>query len=166
MQVANNTVVSFHYKVATAEGEHVDNSNEGEPLVSLIGHGQIVIGLEKALIGKQAGDKLSVTVPPADAYGEADPALDAVVNRNEFPPEVRKKLQPGMQFRAEHPERADQHVLFTIHGVEGDQVFISGNHELAGETLQFEVEIVSVRAGTADEVSHGHAHGAGGHHHH
>lgn len=166
MDIANNSVVSINYKVVTASGEDVDASQPGEPLVFLCGHGQIVPGLENALIGKPKGAKVSVDVLAKDGYGEVDPELDIKVVASMFPKDVQKNLKEGFQFRAEHPSKAGEDAVFTIHAVEGDDVFVSGNHPLAGENLHFEVEIVDVRAATHDELHHGHAHGPGGHHHH
>ena len=166
MDIALNTVVSINYKVATASGEAVDASKPGEPLVFLCGHGQIVPGLENGLIGKQAGAKASIDVDAKDAYGEVDDALDIKVTASMFPKDAQKNLKEGFQFRAEHPSKKGEDVIFTIHAVEGDDVFVSGNHPLAGENLHFEVEVVSVRKATAEELQHGHAHGVGGHHHH
>jgi FKBP-type peptidyl-prolyl cis-trans isomerase SlyD len=166
MVIAKNSVVSMNYKVATAAGEHVDASQPGEPLVWLAGQSQIIPGLESALIGKNTGDKLAVDVLAKDAYGEIDEELDIKVLKSQFPPNVQKQLKEGFQFRAEHPTKEGEDVIFTIHGIEGDDVFVSGNHPLAGENLHFEVEIVSVRPATKEELEHGHAHGPGGHHHH
>ncbi len=166
MNIAKDSVVSINYKVATSSGEHVDASAPGEPLVFLAGQGQIVVGLERALLGKQKGDKVSVDVPAVDGYGEVDPELDIKVLKSQFPPNVQKQLKEGFQFRAEHPTKSGEDAIFTIHAVEGDDVFVSGNHPLAGEDLHFEVEIADVRAATRDELDHGHAHGPGGHHHH
>ena len=166
MNIAVNSVVSMNYKVATAAGEHVDASQPGEPLVWLSGQGQIIPGLEKALLGKITGDKLSVDIAAKDAYGEVDEELDIKVSRSQFPKDVQKNLKEGFQFRAEHPTKAGEDVIFTIHAVEGDDVMVSGNHPLAGEALHFEVEIVDVRMATKEELDHGHAHGPGGHHHH
>ncbi len=165
MQIAQNTVVSMHYRVATAEGEHVDASAPGEPLVYLHGHSGIIPGLENALTGKTAGDKVETEVAPAQGYGDYDQGLDLVVTMDAFPADARPHLQPGFRFRAEHPTKDGEQVIFTVAKVEGEQVFVSGNHPLAGKTLRFQVEIAEVRAATAEELSHGHVHGAGGHHH-
>ena len=167
MEIASqNSVVSMNYKVATAEGEHVDASEPGQPLVWLSGQGQIVPGLEKALIGKKKGDKVAVDVAAADGYGEIDEELDIKVLKSQFPPNVQKQLKEGFQFRAEHPTKEGEDVIFTIHSMEGDDIYVSGNHPLAGEALHFEIEIADVRAATKEELEHGHAHGPGGHHHH
>ena len=166
MDIAHNTVVSMNYKVVTSNGEAVDESQPGQPLVFLCGHGQIISGLESALLGKQGGAKVSVDVPAKDAYGEVDPELDIKVSASMFPKDVQKQLKEGFQFRAEHPTKEGEDVIFTIHNMEGDDIYVSGNHPLAGEALHFEVEIADVRAATKEELEHGHAHGPGGHHHH
>lgn len=166
MPITQNSVVSFHYNVATAEGEHVDKSEEGQPLVYMHGHGQIVPGLEAAMIGHDAGEHIDTTVSPALAYGEHEAALDLQVPLEVFPEAVRAEIKPGFRFKAEHPTEQDREVVFTVHGIEGDQAFVSGNHPLAGKTLQFSIDVVAVRAASAEELSHGHVHGPGGHHHH
>ena len=166
MQIAKGTVAAIHYKVATAEGEHIDASKPGEPMPFLCGTGQIIVGLEEALMGKKAGDRVSVQVPPERAYGVRDADLDMAVPVDAFPADVRERLRAGMQFQAEHPTKTGEIVVFTIHGRRGDDVLVSGNHPLADKTLQFEVTIDSVRAATKEEVEHGHAHGPGGAHHH
>jgi len=165
MKIAKNSVVSMHYKVATAEGEHIDASAPDSPLVFLAGTGNVILGLDKALIGKQAGDKVDAVIPPAEAYGDHDPELDLVVSKGAFPKDAHQQLAPGFRFRADHPKQEGAVTMFTVHKIDGDEVFVSGNHELAGKTLSFQVEIVSVRAATHEELSHGHVHGEGGHHH-
>ena len=166
MQIANGTVAAIHYKVSTSDGEHVDASQPGEPMSFLCGTGQIIIGLEEALIGKQAGDSVSVEIPPEKAYGVREADLDMAVPLSAFPVDVRGKIKAGMQFQAEHPTKEGVVVVFTIHGRRDDDVLVSGNHALADKTLHFEVTIDSVRAATKEEAEHGHAHGPGGHHHH
>lgn len=164
MRIAKNSVVAFHYRVATADGEKVDES-AGEPLTYLHGKSQIVPGLEEAMIGKQAGDKIRAEVSPEKAYGAHDNDLDLRVPLDAFPADARDKLEPGFQFMADHPSQEGAQVQYTVHKREGDEILISGNHPLAGQALIFDVEVVTVRAATADELSHGHAHGPGGHHH-
>ncbi|MBA3938770.1 MAG: peptidylprolyl isomerase [Planctomycetes bacterium] len=166
MDIAKNAVVSFTYQVATAEGEEVDRSEAGHPLVYLHGHGQIISGLEAALIGHKAGDKVKATIAPEQAYGAHEPELDLQVPVEVFPEAARAQVKPGFRFKAEHPTLQGSEVVFTVHQVKEGQAYVSGNHPLAGKTLQFNVEIIEVRQPTADELSHGHAHGPGGHHHH
>ena len=162
MQIRKNAVVSMDYTLTNAQGRVLDQSEEGEPLTYIHGSGGIIPGLEQALEGKSAGDKMKVTVQPKEGYGERDESLVTVVDRAAF--KGIPKLEAGMQFEAMvggHP------ALLTILGFEGDDgVKLDANHPLAGETLHFDVSIVTVREATKEELSHGHVHGPGGHHHH
>mgnify|MGYP003635378647 FL=1 len=108
--------------------------------------------------GKQAGDAVNVTVEPAEAYGEFNAELIAVLGRNMF--EGVDELEVGMQFHASGPDGSMQ--IVTIKALEGDEVTVDGNHPLAGEQLTFDVKVVEVRDATEDEMAHGHIHGEGG----
>lgn len=159
MQVAQNAVVSIHYTLTNDGGEILDASR-GEPLVYLHGAGNLIPGLEAALQGKQAGDKIDVRIEPAQAYGERDDRLVQQVPRRSF--QGVKDIQPGMRFQAQGPQGPTS---VTITRVVGDMVTVDGNHPLAGEHLNFKVEIAEVRAASEEEIAHGHVHGPGGHHH-
>ncbi len=161
MVVAQDKVVSFHYTLTNDAGEVLDSSSGGDPLAYLHGQGNIVAGLEKALAGRQAGDKLQVRVEATDGYGVRDAALVKRVPRRSFG--SVGDIKPGMQFQAQL-ERGQTRVV-TVTAVKGDMVTIDGNHPLAGQDLNFDVEITEVRDATAEELAHGHVHGAGGHHH-
>ena len=158
MQITNNTAVSFHYTLTNNSGEVLDSSVGAEPLLYLHGAGNIIPGLEAALVGKVAGDKLNVSIQPADAYGEIDENMKQVVSIKMF---EGMDVEVGMQFHADVTYGSG---VITITAIDGDDVTIDGNHPLAGEHLNFDVEIVDVRPATADEISHGHIHGAGCHH--
>lgn len=160
MQAGENTVVLIHYTLTSDGGETLDSSEGREPLGYLHGFGNIIPGLENALSGKQAGDKLKVTIAPEDAYGVREDALVQVVPRSAFGD--APDLEVGMQFQARTPEGIR---VVTIVDIAGDEITLDGNHPLAGETLHFDVEVVEVRAATDEELAHGHAHGEGGHHH-
>lgn len=161
MKAGENTVVSIHYTLTNDAGETLDSSAGREPLAYLQGFGNIIPGLENALAGKQAGDKLKVSIAPADAYGVRDDSLKEVVPRAAFG--GAPDLEVGMQFQARGPDGMVR--VITIVGVEGDNITIDANHPLAGETLHFDVEITEVRAASQEELTHGHVHGPGGHHH-
>lgn len=161
MQISQDKVVSIHYTLTNTQGETLDSSHgRGEPLAYLHGHGNIIPGLENALAGKQAGDKLNVKVEPSEGYGERHDQLVQQVPRTAF--EGVDHLEPGMQFQAETGMGMR---LFTITEVQDEQVTIDGNHPLAGETLQFDVEVTEVRDASSEELEHGHVHGEGGHEH-
>ena len=161
MQIADNAVVAIHYTLTDDAGTTLDTSRErDEPLAYIHGHGNIIPGLENALLGKQAGDALKVTVAPEDGYGERHEGLIQKVPSNAF--EGVDELHPGMQFQAQTDAGPR---LFTITEVDGEEVTVDGNHPLAGTTLHFDVEITEVREASAEELSHGHVHGPGGHQH-
>lgn len=161
MLIAQDKVVLIHYTLKNDEGEVIDSSSGQEPLAYLHGQGNIVPGLEKALEGKQAGDKLSVRVEPSEGYGTRDARLVQAVPRRQF---GSANVQPGMQF---HAQTSQGHTrVVTVTGIAGDMVTVDGNHPLAGENLNFDVEVTGVRDASEEELSHGHVHGPGGHHHH
>lgn len=161
MQIAANTAVSIDYTLTNDAGEVIDSSAGGAPLVYLHGAGNIIPGLERALEGKQSGDRLQVAVEPEDAYGEYSAELVATLNRSMF--EGVDELEVGMQFHASAPDGSMQ--IVTIRDLDGDAVIVDGNHPLAGQRLNFDVTVVSVRDANAEEIAHGHIHGEGGHHH-
>lgn len=160
MQIAENAVVSMHYTLTDDQGQQLDSSVGQEPLVFLSGAQNIIDGLDKALQGKAAGDKLNVEVDPADGYGEVHQELIQKVPHENF--QGVDDIQVGMQFMAQTPG-GQQPV--TVIGVEEDGVVLDGNHPLAGKKLNFDVEIVDVREAVAEELEHGHVHGEGGHQH-
>ena len=159
MTVENGKVVSFHYTLTNAQGDVLDQSQD-QPMPYLHGAGNIIPGLEKELAGKKVGDKLTVKVPAAEAYGEYHEQLVNDVPREAF--QGVDQIEPGMQFQANTPEGVQ---VITVKAVNGDQVTVDANHPLAGQDLNFDVEIVDVRDATEEESAHGHVHGAGGHHH-
>lgn len=158
MQITDKTAVSFHYTLTNPSGEQLDSSRGEEPLLYLHGAGNIIAGLEAALAGKSAGDTFSVTIPPAEGYGELAPEMVQVVSKKMF---EGMDVEVGMQFHADVSHGSG---IITITEIDGDDVTIDGNHPLAGETLIFDVEVVDVRPATDDEMAHGHIHGAGCHH--
>lgn len=161
MKIAENTAVSIHYTLTDDDNNTLDTSRErNEPLAYLHGQGNIIPGLEKALVDHEEGDTLKVTVEAAEAYGERQEDMIQQVPRDAFGEGV--ELAPGMQFQAETDGGPR---MFTISKVEGDDITIDANHPLAGRRLHFDVEVTAVREATAEELEHGHTHGAGGHQH-
>ena len=160
MQVSAQKVVLIHYTLTDEAGEVLDSSEGQEPLAYIHGHGNIIPGLEAALAGKAAGDKVQVTIPPEEAYGPRDEYLIQTVPVDAF--HGVDEILPGMQFHTETPDGVQ---MVTVVKVEGEEVILDGNHPMSGLTLNFDVEVTEVRDATAEELSHGHVHGAGGHHH-
>jgi FKBP-type peptidyl-prolyl cis-trans isomerase SlyD len=161
MQIGKGKVVSIDYTLTGPQGRVLDSSKEGQPLVYMHGVGGLIPGLERELEGKQAGDQLKTTVAARDAYGERNEELRQTVPREAF--QGVPKIEPGMQFQARNPN--GQTMVVSVLKVEGDQVTVDANHPLAGVPLTFDVKVVDVREATAEEKSHGHAHGPGGHQH-
>jgi FKBP-type peptidyl-prolyl cis-trans isomerase SlyD len=156
--IQKDLVAAIHYTLRNDDGEIVDTSEGRDPLEYLHGHGNLVAGLEAVLEGKAAGDTLKVSVAPEDGYGIEDEDLVVDVPRDYLPAD---EIQPGMRFTA---ETSNGMRLFTVIEIGEETVILDGNHPLAGETLHFDVEIVSIREPEPEELAHGHVH-SGGHHH-
>ena len=160
-KVSKNKVVSIHYTVSDG-GKKVESSRGEEPLMYLHGHDQIIAGLEKALSGKVIGDKFTVDIKPKDGYGDYDDELVAELKKTQF--KDQKELKVGAMFQFASPD--GEVAVARITAVGKDTVTVDQNHPFAGKTLNFDVEVVDVRAATKEELEHGHAHGPGGHHDH
>ncbi|MQP76075.1 peptidylprolyl isomerase [Stenotrophomonas sp. MYb238] len=160
MKIEKDRVVRFHYTVSEAGQEPIESSRErGEPLAILIGHGNIIPGLETAMMDKEAGESFGVDVKSADAYGERREGLSQRVPKKHF---GNTRLVPGQQviLQTNFGPRA-----VTVEKVGMTVVDVDLNHPMAGKDLYFDVEIVEVREASEEEVQHGHVHGDGGHHH-
>jgi FKBP-type peptidyl-prolyl cis-trans isomerase SlyD len=160
MQIANDTAVFIHYTLKNDAGEVLDSSQGDEPLAYIHGHGNIVPGLERALSGKNPGDRFDIKVSPTDGYGERSDARVQDVPRSAFDSDT--EIKPGMRFQAQGPSGS---MIVTVTNVSPERVTVDANHPLAGENLNFAIEVVSVRECTQQELSHGHIHGADGHDH-
>ncbi len=160
MNITKDKVVSMHYTVKNTNGDVIDSSEGRDPLLYMQGHKNIIPGLENALEGKAVGDKVEASIEPTEAYGEVVEELIQEVPRSAF--EGVDKLEVGMNFQAQSEQGP---VNVVIKKVDDEMVTVDGNHPLAGQTLNFNVEVVEVRDASEEELSHGHAHGAGGHQH-
>lgn len=138
--------LTFHYTLRNREGRVLDTSRGGEPLACVEGAGQIIDGLEAALVAMQAGEKRLVIVPPERGYGLREEALVQKVPRARLPVD---EVRVGDQFQT-GPDRQDP--VVTILAIEGDEVLLDANHPLAGEELHFDVELVARRAASPAEL--------------
>jgi len=159
MQIEDKAVVIFHYTLTNDQGELIESSKESEPLAYIHGQGRIISGLETALEGRQSGDKFNVRLEPSDAYGERTDELVQTMPRSAFVD--ADDLDVGMAFRA--LSEGGETIVHVVN-IEGDQVTVDGNHPLAGQALNFDVEVEDVRQATEEELSHGHVHGPHGAH--
>jgi len=159
MNIEKDRVVLFHYTVSEQGQEPLESSEGRGPLAILIGHGNIIPGLEKAMEGHVAGDKFEVDVSAADAYGVRQDGLTQRVPKKYF---KDTRLEPGMQ--AVLPTNFGPRAV-TILKVGMSVVDVDLNHPMAGKDLHFAIEIVEVREASEEEIAHGHVHGEGGHQH-
>ncbi|MEO8004729.1 MAG: peptidylprolyl isomerase [Betaproteobacteria bacterium] len=159
MQIGKDTVVSLNYELSDASGKVIEKTQE--PVTYLHGGYDGIFPLvETALQGKAVGDKCKVTLAPDDAFGEYEADMVRTEPKKLFP----DNLSVGMQFEGA-AEGSDDYTLYTVKEIKGDDVVVDGNHPLAGQTLEFSGTVTEVRAATREELSHGHVHGAHGHHH-
>ncbi|MCA9933567.1 MAG: peptidylprolyl isomerase [Ardenticatenaceae bacterium] len=162
LKIADNLVVGLDYTLRLEDNEVIDFSDEGDPLEYLHGHGQIIPGLERELVGMGIGDTKKVAVAPTDGYGEYDDDAFELVPHDAFPEDM--ELEPGMELHMR--DSSSGHVIQAfVAEIKPEGVVIDMNHPLAGETLYFEVKVASLRQATTEELAHGHAHGPEGHHH-
>lgn len=157
--VQNDTVVSMEYTLHV-EGEKIDSSEGQDPLQFLAGHGNIITGLEREMMGMKVGDSKEVTIQPADAYGEFDDQAFMEVPRDQFPQDM--PLEEGLELTVR--DDSGQSRYARVDGIEGNNVTLNFNHPLAGDELHFNIKVVGLREPTAEELEHGHVH-QGGHHH-
>jgi FKBP-type peptidyl-prolyl cis-trans isomerase SlyD len=160
MKIENDTVVSFHYQLKDDQNKEIESSASHGPTAVLIGHRNILPALEEAMQGKTVNDKFSVTLPPEKAYGlRREGSTQRIPLKHVL---TKGKIKPGMAI-AINTEHGTRNV--TVVKMGKFNVDIDTNHPLAGKTITFDIAIVDIRAAIAEEISHGHAHGAGGHHH-
>lgn len=152
-KVQNDLVVTLDYKLFV-EDELLENTDDGEPIQFLQGHGQIIPGLEEAIYNLKVSDTKKVVIEPKDAYGEYDPESIEVAKIEEFSEEVPLDVGTFLDFRDD-----DEEVL-SAQIVEADEetVTLDFNHPLAGKTLTFEITVTDLRPATEEELDHGHSH--------
>ena len=140
MGAKNGDTVRVHYTGTLEDGTVFDSSADREPLEVVLGEEMLIPGFEAALLGLAAGDKITVTIEPEDAYGEHTEELTLTVPREELPahmtPELGLALQiatdEGMEFEA------------VITNVTDTEVSLDANHPLAGQRLTFAIELVEI----------------------
>lgn len=158
--VREGMVVSLDY-VLTVEGNEVDATpaDGSDPIQFILGQGQIIPGLEKALAGMTIGESKKISVEPAEAYGLSDPEAFMTLQKGDFPEEITPQVGTMFEF---HDQGGHVH-LATVVSLKGEDVNVDLNHPLAGKTLSFDVKVVALRPASEEELAHGHVHGAGGH---
>ena len=159
MNIDKNSVVTLHYEMYDANEQLIDKTEE--PIAYLNGGYDGIFPLvEEALHGKAVGDEVDVTLAPDDAFGEQEPELIRIEPVDIFPVEV----EVGMMFEADDPETGDV-MVYRVTDVADGKAVVDGNHPLAGMKIRFKGKVAEIRAALAEEIDHGHVHGAHGHHH-
>jgi FKBP-type peptidyl-prolyl cis-trans isomerase SlyD len=159
-----NKVVSFHFRLKDSEGYQLETSYDDAPTLYLHGHSNLLPALEQAMENKASGESVNITLSPEQAYGiRQENAIQRIpIKHLTDHLKLKNKLKPGMRVQVNTPNGPWDSVVLKVGKFNVD---IDSNHPLAGKTLAFELDIVDVRDATPDELTHGHAHGPGGHHH-
>lgn len=146
MVIEKDKMVAIHYTLKDDNGVEIDSSAGGNPLAYIHGNGYLIPGLEKELEGKSAGDKFKAVIQPEEGYGVYDERLIATLSRERF--DLPGDIEIGMQFQVSTPAGP---TIVRVTKVDGDNITIDGNHELAGKVLHFDVEVVEVRELSEEE---------------
>ena len=160
MKIVENSVALIDYTLTDNEGKVIDSSEGAGPLAYLHGAGNIIEGLEEALLGKEAGAEVKASIEPAKGYGERNDDMQQEVPKDLFG--GVENIEVGMQFQSETDQGP---VMVTVVAMNDEMITVDGNHPLAGIHLNFDVKIREVREASKEELEHGHVHGEGGHHH-
>lgn len=139
-QVKSGDTVRLHYTGTLADGSQFDSSAGRDPLEFVVGSGQIIPGLDKAIPGMEVGDKKTVEVPAEEAYGPLDPAARQAVPRGDIPDDI--PLDLGTQLQVQTPQGQVLQVM--VVEVTETEVTLDANHPLAGKDLTFDVELVGI----------------------
>ena len=158
MQIGKDTAVTVRFRMWDLNGKLLEDGKQ--PTAYLHGgYGNVPPGVERALEGQTSGYQVTVELQPQDAFGERDENLVQTIPRKQFPPGVKV----GGQLQG--PDREGRMRTFTVKKIKGQEVFLDGNHPLAGVGIRIAVTVVEVRAASEEEIAHGHVHGDGGHYH-
>ena len=140
MTAQNGNTVKVHYTGTLDDGSVFDSSKNRSPLQFVIGRQQVVPGFEKAVIGRSVGDKFTVTIPAAEAYGESQKDLIIEVPRSQIPPNITPQKGLGLTMQV-----AEGSIDVIVSEVTDTHITLDANHPLAGENLTFEIEIIDIQ---------------------
>ena len=141
MTAQQGSTVKVHYTgTLKADGSQFDSSEGRDPLEFKLGEGMVIAGFEKAVLGKSAGDKVTVEIPPAEGYGDPNQELVFQVRKEQLPPNV--ELEEGIMLEIRTEDGQPAYVRVTA--FDDEMVTLDGNHPLAGQTLIFDIELVEI----------------------
>jgi len=161
MAIGQNKVVTMNFTLKDEQGKIIQTTNNNSPFQFLSGNQQILPKLEEEIDHMIIGSKKNVKIPAKEAYGEYSEQAVQQVSKNNFPKDI--ELEVGMEFIANSTK--GEQMPFVVKEIKNEEVTIDYNHPLAGENLEFDIELVDVRDATVEELQHGHVHGPSGHHH-
>ncbi len=135
-------VVKVHYTGKLISGDQFDSSEGLSPLEFKVGAGQMIAGFDSAIPGMSVGEKKSITIAPADGYGEKQ--AEAIIDfpKSNIPADL--KLEPGMKLQLRN--EAGHPIPVVVTEVKDETVLLDANHELAGKELVFDIELVEIAA--------------------
>jgi FKBP-type peptidyl-prolyl cis-trans isomerase SlyD len=162
MAIEQNKVVTMNFTLTDDHGNVLDSTDQGGPFSYISGKNMVLPKLEEAVNGMLIGSKKNLKLEAKDGYGNYNDDAVQIVGKENFPEDF--VLEVGMEYMASNPDGVQ--MPFTISNVDGEEITVDFNHPLAGKNLNFNIELLNVRDATAEELSHGHVHGVGGHHHH
>ena len=155
MHITQDTAVTLDYRITDLQGKPLD---AGTTAYLHGGYDNLFAQAEAALEGKTVGDKVALALSAAEAFGARDEALARSIPKSEFPPGVKV----GGQLQGAGPNGP---VVYRVVKTRGPEVLRDANPPLAGQDIRLAATVKGVRAATAEEIAHGHVHGAHGHHH-
>ena len=158
MKITKDTIVTLTFRATDAKGKVLEDGKEPRAYLHG-GYGNTLPGVELALEGQEKGFTTTIQLLPSLAFGERDESLVTTIPKKDFPPGVKVGGQ------LEGSDDQGQRQIFTVTKIKGDTIHLDGNHPLAGQELTFTLNVIDVKAASPEEISHGHAHGAHGHHH-
>ncbi len=142
-QVKKGDTVKVHYHGKLNSGETFDSSEGREPLEFKVGEGNVIKGFDDGVMGMQVGDKRSINIPVEDAYGEKNPEMIIEFPKDRFPPDLNP--EPGLTLTMS--DGSGQRFNVVVVEVKPDSVVLDANHPLAGEDLQFDIELMEIKEG-------------------
>ena len=151
--VNNDLVIAMDYSLSV-DGKVIDSSAEREPLEFLQGHGNIIPGLEREVLGMKIGESKEVIVSPAEGYGDTEEDVFMEVPTNQFPKNI--PLEVGTEIQIENEEGDPAYAR--IDKIENNMAQLNFNHPLAGKELHFAIKIITIRDPSEEELTHGHVH--------
>lgn len=163
MKISKNSVVSFHYRLWDSSAEQaveLESSYTGDASLYLHGYGNILPALEEAMLDREVGDVFSAELTAEKAYGLRRDNWEQRVPIKHLLGNKKPKMGQVVHINTDQGQKQATVIKVGLKNVDVD-----ANHPLAGKSIQFDIEILSVREATASEIDHGHAHGPGGHQH-